>query len=151
VRIFTTLFLSLFVAFAFAACEGDSADSPEDSVQQPSGGRGPQPSSFQHLEGQLPADFPKFFPLYSRAEIARGDTLQDSFAVDLRTGDDYQDVVDYYREALSSDSWQVTDETPAKNSVKFTFSSDDGVYEGELGVGKLSDRTWILIAMTRPE
>jgi hypothetical protein len=102
----------------------------------------------EHLEGALPSEFPAEFPIYEGAEIARGDTISDRYAIDLRSTDDLETVAAYYRDGLARAPWRITDEQPGDGSVIFAYESEDGAYSGEVAVGRLQDKTWILIAMT---
>ena len=136
-----------------AACNDEDAgdgDTGIGGVGIDTTSRVPSGEVFEHLEGQLPSDFPANFPIYQGAEIARGDTVSDRFAIDLRTQDDMDTVAEYYRAQLNSAGWQLMEETAKAGSVLFRFTSEDGVHEGEVGIGKLQERTWILIAMSRP-
>lgn len=138
------------------ACGGGDEVTPTGltpgGVQPTAGTPNPQPSQFfEHLEGALPAGFPEDFPIYTPAEIARGDTLDTRYAIDLRSTDEMGAVVKYYRDGLSTLPWQITDEEPGEGSIILTYESKDGAYHGEVAIGKLQERTWILILLVPGE
>ena len=150
-RFLVTLSLFLLVSLALACGGGDESNSPPAATFAgfPSGDTTePQPSQFfEHLEGALPSDVPPDFPVYTNAEIARGDTLGARFAIDLRTEDGMDEVVEFFRAGLSAPPWRIREESPGEGSMIFTYDSEDGAYSGEVAVGKLSERTWILISV----
>jgi hypothetical protein len=153
VRIFT--FLALPAALLILAACGDDSDATLPDAD--AGGltvteTAAFPTQYgEHLEGRLPTEFPETFPIYDGAEIARGDTLGDRYAIDLRTEAEMESVIDYYRSSLATPPWRTIEEEPGDASVIFTYESEDGAYSGEVAIGKLQERTWILIAMVPSE
>jgi hypothetical protein len=144
-----TISLITSALLAVAACGGDGGDAadgparPEDGASAPTSGQ-----YFEHLEGRLPADFPNDFPVYADVTIHRGDTIDDRYAIDLRSEAGLDDVAAFYREELAVAPWSITAEESAHNSVVFTYENTDGrPYHGQVAIGKLQDRTWILVAM----
>jgi hypothetical protein len=147
--------LLVLLGVSFACSDPDdppNANTVPGEVSTPGGSPNPPTGQFfEHLEDQLPADFPADFPVYDGAEIARGDTLHNRYAIDLRTPDEMDSVAEWYRTGLATSPWEIVEEKPGDGSIIFTFSSTDGIYDGEVAIGKLQDRTWILIAMNRPQ
>lgn len=154
-RIFT-ISIAAVILLLVVACSDSGGSEPQGTADDggATGGGQSTPAASQfaeHLVGSLPAEFPADFPIYAGAEIARGDTIDDRYAIDLRSSDDLETVVDYYRDGLSTAPWRITDEEPGDGSVIFTYESEDGAFRGEVAVGKLQERTWVLIAMTPEE
>jgi hypothetical protein len=142
VRFLTAAFFLIVLVLA-SACGGDAGDSAGGSADNATTGQ-----NYEHLEGRLPDEFPKDFPVYADVTIHRGDTIDDRYAIDMRSTAPVDEVVSFYRQGLSVGGWAVLSEEPKEGHTLFKFEATDGrPFHGEVAIGKLQELTWILVAL----
>jgi hypothetical protein len=138
VRLIALVLTVMCLTLSAVACGGDDKKTPDEL----------------DVGTELPADWPKEFPIYPGAKltgvVSSTETGEEGTVATYETDDKSADVVAFYREKLGSGRWKSVQEIVTGDGATFDVQSSDGAAVGSsVTIASEENKTMIIILLSK--